>query len=262
MSFEEINLVIPCLEMCWDYGYRDLDAIQPGAPPRAFKTHVWKRDCPWHPNAKYIYVTRNPADAAVSFYRFFSGWFFEHGEIDVDTFVREFILKRGAPATKMENASHWHNIVSWYPRRKDPNVLFLFYEDIVQDYRQTVELIADFLGFDKGDSLLRELAARQADIDSMCQYPNKYDEHMLKLARNEACGMRRDAGLADSGAAAKVRVGELGSGKIELGAGVLEEMRRKWEEVVTPETGYFNYEELRIGVNRELGRDFFLANNR
>lgn len=56
MSFEEINLVIPCLEMGYDYGYRDLNAPQVAAP-RVYKTHFWQRDCP-KGAGRYIYVVR------------------------------------------------------------------------------------------------------------------------------------------------------------------------------------------------------------
>ncbi len=56
MNFEEINLVIPCIEAAHDYGYTDLDAPQV-APPRMFKTHFWYRDTP-KGAGKYIYVTR------------------------------------------------------------------------------------------------------------------------------------------------------------------------------------------------------------
>lgn len=254
MSFDEINLVIPCLEMAWDYGYRDLDAPQPGAPPRIFKTHAWQHHCPWHPAAKYIYVSRNPIDAAVSFYNFFNGWFFKPGEIDVNSFVRHFMLKRGAPSEKMQNASHWHNLASWYPKRNDPNVLFLFYEDIIQDYRLSVECIANFVGLATGDEKLRDLAASQASIEHMQQYPQKYDEHMLKLARNEICGLERSAGLNDSGSAGKVFKGGHGKGEKELALSVQEEMKKKWADVVVPVTGYKTYDELRHSINKELGR--------
>lgn len=40
MSFEEISLTIPCLEMAYDGGVLDLQADQ-GYRPRCFKTHLW-----------------------------------------------------------------------------------------------------------------------------------------------------------------------------------------------------------------------------
>ena len=252
MEFEEINLEIPCLEMGWDYGYKDLQAPQKYLP-RVFKTHFWWPHCPKTPGARYIFTVRDPLDAAVSFYHFFEGWMFDRGAVSVDEFIQEFILMRGAPSTPMQNASWWHNLISWYPHRNEPDVLFLFFEDKVADLESSVNQIADFLGLAKDDPALRALAAQQARIDHMKMFPTKYDEHMLKEARNEACGRPRNAGLEGS-RNSKVRKGNVGGGKKALSPETLRAMQEKWESVVLPITGYANYEELRAGVNAELGR--------
>ena len=44
-SFGEISAVVPWLELAHDLG-QDLEAPQPGAPPRLFKTHAWHEHCP------------------------------------------------------------------------------------------------------------------------------------------------------------------------------------------------------------------------
>lgn len=253
MSFEEINLVIPCLEMGWDYGYRDLQAAQKYSP-RAFKTHFWRPHCPQTPGARYIFTVRDPLDAGISFYHFFEGWMFEKGTVSIEEFLNEFILMRGAPPTPMQNASWWHNLISWYPHRNDPDVLFLFFEDIVADLQGSVNRIADFLGLAKDDHALRALAAQQASIEHMRKFITKYDEHMLKEARNEACGLHPRAGL-DTGDNAKVREGSVGGGKKALTDLTMEAMQEKWNEVVLPVTGYKSYAELRAGVNAEQGRE-------
>lgn len=79
---------------------------------------------------------------------------------------------------------------------------------------------------------------------------------MLKLARNEACGLPRRAGL-DGASAGKVHKGGSGRGRRALSPPMQAAFQRKWEEVVLPATGYASYEELRAGVNRELGRTAF-----
>lgn len=67
MSFEEISLVIPFIELHHAYGYEDLDAPQPGCQ-RAFKTHRWQPWCPggFQDYCKYIYVIRDPVDVRFS----------------------------------------------------------------------------------------------------------------------------------------------------------------------------------------------------
>jgi hypothetical protein len=78
MGFEEINLVIPCLEMAHDSGIDDLDAPQV-ASPRVFKTHFWRPHCPAGAG-RYVFLVRDPLEAGPSFFHFMQGWFFDAGE--------------------------------------------------------------------------------------------------------------------------------------------------------------------------------------
>ena len=50
---------------------------------------------------------------------------------------------------------------SWYPYRHDENVLWLHYEDLHQDLRECVRLIADFLDIGSGDKELQDLVVHQ-----------------------------------------------------------------------------------------------------
>lgn len=75
-------------------------------------------------------VVRDPHDVAISFYKFFSGWFFAPGEISLEAFVREFWLARGVPPTEMQNPSYFHHLLSWWEHRADANVLWLHFEDL------------------------------------------------------------------------------------------------------------------------------------
>jgi len=56
MDFDEICLVFPCLEMAYDYDYKDLYAPQP-YQPQMFKTHFWYHYTP-KGAGKYITVAR------------------------------------------------------------------------------------------------------------------------------------------------------------------------------------------------------------
>lgn len=148
MTFEEISEVVPWLELGADQG-QDLDAPQYGHErglPRIFKTHAWEEHCPKFP--KVIVVLRNPEDVLLSFYRFFEGWFFEPGTISLEAFAKEFWLARGVPTSKMQNASYFVHLTSWYKRRDDPNVLILFFEDLKDDLRPQVQRVAKFLSTD------------------------------------------------------------------------------------------------------------------
>ncbi|EFN58781.1 hypothetical protein CHLNCDRAFT_59577 [Chlorella variabilis] len=250
MSYDEINLVIPCIEMAWDYGLKDM-TVQDGWRPRVYKTHFWRPHCP-KGAGKYLFITRDPLDAGPSFFYFLQGWIFDAGAISMHDFLVHFWLRRGDPPSPLFNAGMWNNMASWYPHRADPNLLWLHYEDLQEDLPAAVSLIAEFLGIGQHDPALQALAVERSTIGWMKRFPEKYDEHMLKLARNEACGRPREAGLRTG----KVREGRVGRNKEELTPELRQAIQERWDDTMLPVTGYATYEEMRRGINRELGRPF------
>ena len=68
-----------------------------------------------------------------------------------------------------------------------------------------------------------------------------FDEKLSKLARNEACGLPKEAGTKKS----KIVNGKKGEGKLQLSQRLRDAIQAKWQEVVQPETGCENYEALR-----------------
>lgn len=176
MSFEEISQVVPWIELAHDQG-QNLDTPQYGHDrglPRIFKTHAWAPHCPvgalrelgkkwlfaestcfkskccircaWRSTgSKKIIMVRDPYDVATSFYNFFNGWFFPSGSISLETFIMRFWLARGEPESKMSNASYFDHLLSWYERRNDDDVLFLFYEDVRGDLELAVRKVAAFM---------------------------------------------------------------------------------------------------------------------
>lgn len=149
MSFSEISEAVPWLELAEDQG-QDLEAPQYGENkglPRLFKTHAWEEHCPRFP--KTIVVLRNPDDVLLSFYNFFAGWFFEEGAISLDAFADEFWLSRGTPESKMQNASYFIHLLSWYRRKDDPSVLIICFEDLLDDLEGQVQRVARFLSTGK-----------------------------------------------------------------------------------------------------------------
>ena len=237
MDFEEISNVIPCVEFAVDCGL-DLDAEQV-ASPRCFKTHSWRPHCPRGPGAKYIVVVRDPLDTAVSFFHFMQGWFFPPGALSLSEFVREIVLKRGVPPSKMHNASYWDNLASWWPHRGDPDVLWVHFEDMKEDLPAVVAQVAEFLEVGAGDADLQAQVVRQASLEFMKAHREKFDEHPMKAKRNEACGLPLSAGR-DS---AKVREGRVGSGEA-LPADVRAELDTRWAQIEAL-TGCASYAALR-----------------
>jgi len=251
MEYDEISRVIPWLELASDQG-QDLDAPQ-GFEPRAFKTHACYQHCPEGAGSKYIVVVRDPHDVAISFFSFFEGWFFQPGEVLLEEFVREFWLARGAPASRMNNASYFHHLTSWWPHRHREDVLFLFFEDLKEDLEGAVAQVSDFIGVahegTESAAAIRALACHNSTFKFMSEHSSHFDERLSKIARNSACGLPPDAGMAGGGA--KVRAGEAGKGRATLSPELRKDIDAKWEGVVGEATGCTTYQALRDRCHAE-----------
>ena len=117
--------------------YIELDL--PGADKLTqLEAAIGPRHIKWHHSAdllprrvveegRFIYLMRNPKDVAVSWYHFqrmnqlyaFTGSF--------DDFFDHFL------EGEVAYGSYWHNVLSWWARRAQSNVLFLTYEEMHLD---------------------------------------------------------------------------------------------------------------------------------
>ncbi|KAL1434095.1 hypothetical protein MTO96_011755 [Rhipicephalus appendiculatus] len=134
-NYLEFQMKTPFLEFT---GTSDLDSMP---PPRLLKTHFAFDRQPYHKDAKYVYMVRNPRDCCVSFYhhsRCIPGYQFADGSFD--DFFEVFI--RG----ETDFGDYFDNLLSWYEHKDDPNVLFLTYEDLKKDTRSGVLRLARFFG--------------------------------------------------------------------------------------------------------------------
>ncbi|UYV81138.1 hypothetical protein LAZ67_20000138 [Cordylochernes scorpioides] len=133
-SVHEFWARTPYLELC------GADAIEKMPRPGAIKIHLPFNKAPYSSSAKYIYVARNPKDTCVSFYHHtrklkvyeFDGLF--------DEFFELFFNGR------CDYDDYFDHILSWYEHRNDPNVLFLTYEGLKTDTRNSILKVAKFLG--------------------------------------------------------------------------------------------------------------------
>src|SRR6266571_2977815 len=141
LDFDDISRVVPWIETAADLGL-DLDGAQRGEP-RAFKSHLSYDQVP--AGARYIVSVRDPRDALVSAYRFFEGWFFEPGSIDIETIGRVRFV---------EGRTYYTHLASWWPRRHDANVLLLAYEHMKHDHEGVVRRVAEFIGKGSDDEAI------------------------------------------------------------------------------------------------------------
>lgn len=221
LDFDDISRVVPWIETAADLGI-DLDAEQ-RAQPRAFKSHLAWDDVP--KGARYIVAVRDPRDAIVSAYRFFEGWFFEPGTIDLETLGR---------ARMVDDRGYYRHLASWWRYRHDPDVLMLAYEHMKADPEATVRKVADFLGLaDDEDRIAAALT--ESSLASMQAHAAKYDDLMMRTRSETVCG------LPPGSESAKVRTGQVGGYRAELSPEFLAELDQVWAETITAEFGFVDY---------------------
>lgn len=231
MDFDEITEVVPWLEMAHDMG-RDPQAPQV-ASPRAFKSHLSYDDVP--KGARYVNAIRDPGDVLVSMFRFFDGWRIEPGCITLEEFALAYFLPRD------QGRGYWHHVLSWWRERRRPEVLLLCYEDMRGDLPGTVARIARFIGVDPGAQAL-EKVVHQASLPFMKAHERQFDDHLLREARDAACG------LPPGGHTTKVATGRSGTAREHLSATVRAALDDAWRRRVTPETGLADYPAMRAAL--------------
>ena len=139
--------------------------------PRLIKTHLPFGMTPYDPQARYIYVARNPFDCAVSFFHHTRG-FPKHYDFSEGTFEDFFeCFVRG----EVDFGDYFDNLLSWYAHKDDRNVLFLTYEAIKADTRAAVEKVGAFLDAAAvADAKLVEEVLRHSSFESMRQNQGRW----------------------------------------------------------------------------------------
>jgi hypothetical protein len=165
--------------------YIDIDTM---ASPRAFKSHfpyeMMPCGLPSSTLGRYIYVTRNPRDVAVSFFHHERG-FSRYPMYEWDDFFERFL--KG----DVEFGDYFEHVLSWWAHKDDDNVLFLKYEDMKKDLPSAVATIAKFIGQDTSKELVEEIA-HKTTFENMKNDSTANYEWMKELRRpNEGAFMRK-----------------------------------------------------------------------
>jgi len=122
---------------------------------RVVKTHFPMSMLPpsiMQKRAKVVYVARNPKDVAVSYYhlcRLFRNMGFV---ADFSKFWDYF------ENDMLHWAPYWQHIREGWERRHEPNVLFMFYEDMNRDLPAAIRKMANFLDKPMTDDQVAKLA--------------------------------------------------------------------------------------------------------
>lgn len=163
MDFAHISQHVPFLEPALGKG-RKLDAPS----PRLFKTHLSYRMVP-KGDCKYIYVARNGKDVAVSYYYYHKSHM-GFGR-DFNSFFNQFI--RG----KVGYGSWFTHVRDWWQHRNDPNVLFLTYEEMIEDLEAAIKKICAFCNIEIKPEALPGILER-CSFSFMKHHESKFDTLM------------------------------------------------------------------------------------
>lgn len=145
-SFDSIFEVVPWLEMPrpnvpWTDTLAQYERIE---NPRIFKTHCTYEQTPGVDVARIILTLRDPRDCCVSLFHHVNGFNLE--------------ALPGAPNMSFDNMQQcvdrflsfgaWYrNVASWWPHRRQRNVLILRYQDVTADLPGALDRIVSFLGW-------------------------------------------------------------------------------------------------------------------
>jgi hypothetical protein len=138
---------------------------------RFWKSHWWPRDhLARNGKSKFIYVARNGLDVCVSFFHHIKGFPLYEYSGDLNDFFEKFM----DDGKSLDFGSWWHHVGEWWKRRNDPDVLFLFYEDMLADPKACVRKIADFAGYQASNDRIDEIV-KATSFAEMKKRPIFYD---------------------------------------------------------------------------------------
>jgi len=184
---------IPWLESKeFDANPRALDELQPGRF-RLYKTHMDYQalaDKIEVEEAKFITVLRDPKDYRLSWFRYLSQLYeFERNHsTNHGAFLERFkaddfaLLNPCFCHGYMSDPTYEANLLEWIQHRSRPNVLVVFYEDIINDTPSVLDELARFLGF-KLSSSFRESILMHTNFTKMQAEYSQFHEFNVEDAK-------------------------------------------------------------------------------
>lgn len=122
--------------------------------PRVIKTHLPVPLFPkslWDKNVKIIYVARNPKDVAVSFYHFD-----KMNQLHPDPGTWEEYVERFIQGN-VGFGSWGAHVRDWWNLRQQKNMLYVFYEDMLEDPSCEIRKVVKFLGKDFSEEVVERI---------------------------------------------------------------------------------------------------------
>lgn len=126
-------------------------------------------------NFQMVYVTRNPKDAAVS-------WYYHQKHLMGYTGPKEDFFEAFL-ADQVLYTPFLDHVVEYWKLRDEKNVLFLFFEDMKSNLRAIVRKTIDFFGKKYSDQQIDDLC-NYLSFDSMKDNPACNKQHFVDYCKN------------------------------------------------------------------------------
>ncbi|XP_040206222.1 amine sulfotransferase-like [Rana temporaria] len=131
--------------------------------PRLFVSHLSETFVPQElksKKGKIIYVMRNPKDVIKSAYHFENIFVSSEKSPDFNHFFEKFL------DGEVFAGKWFDHLRGWNTHKDDYNILFLKYEDMIQDLRSSVKQICTFLGVELDDEAM-DIVVKRATFKEM-----------------------------------------------------------------------------------------------
>ncbi|XP_053327443.1 sulfotransferase 1B1-like [Spea bombifrons] len=190
---DAIYLRVPFLEFAAPGMPSGTEALNRMESPRVIKSHLPVELFPetfWEKNCKVIYVARNAKDVVVSYYHFYRMAVVHPEPGTWEEYLDAFMQGKVA-------FGPWSSHVKgWWEVRRQRDVLYLFYEDMLEDPKREIQKVAEFIGKELSEEVLEKIHQRtsfQAMKDNpMANYttiPSSVMDHSISpFMRKGRCG--------------------------------------------------------------------------
>ena len=146
---------------------------------RVIKTHNEADFVPYHEDATYLTILRDPKEVLVSAYYFIGGGLDVISHVDMDTWVEIGLREPGGIASAW--AVHADSFWRWKDR---PNVLLLSYPEVKSEPRRCIERVARTMGVELSAPELDRVIARSS-FEYMYRHESKFGPPKPRFAREE-----------------------------------------------------------------------------
>lgn len=154
---------VPFLEM----GKTSLELANTLPSPRLLKIHLPVQLVPpsfWKKNTKIVYVARNPKDCLISYYYFHKMDKTMPDPGPLEKFFESF--RSGS----LSWGSWFDHVIGWWKAKDKHQILYIFYEDMIEDPQREIHKIMTFLEKDLSEDVLKKIL-QHTSFESMKKNP-------------------------------------------------------------------------------------------